>query len=88
MNSDQIREMINAAVGHEERTGKLESLLSEHLARNQVSLTARQKSDCLAFVREYIRETPDIMKRRKGSHLKYSLFTHLIHHAYIPLTFE
>ena len=61
MDSDQIRTMINTAMAHEDQTGNLATLLTEHLDRNQVSLTAQQQSDCLAFIKAYIRETPDIM---------------------------
>jgi uncharacterized membrane protein YkvA (DUF1232 family) len=53
--------MINTAIEHENQTGNLATLLSEHLAKNGVSLTAKQKSECLSFIKEYIRETPDIM---------------------------
>ena len=61
MDSNQIRIMINTAIEHEDQTGNLATLLSEHLDRNGVSLTAKQKSDCLSFIKAYIRETPDIM---------------------------
>lgn len=61
MDSNQIRTMINSAIEHEEQTGNLAALLSEHLARNGFQLTAQQQSDCLSFLKAYISEIPDIM---------------------------
>lgn len=61
MDSNQIRTMINTAIEHEDQTGNLATLLSDHLAKNGVSLTAKQQSDCLSFIKEYILDTPDIM---------------------------
>jgi uncharacterized membrane protein YkvA (DUF1232 family) len=61
MDSNQIRTMIHNAIEHEEKTGNVATLLAEHLAISGVSLTAQQQSDCLDFIKAYIRETPDIM---------------------------
>lgn len=61
MNSDYIRSQINAAFDHEERTKTVANLLSEHLKRIGVHLTFEQQTDCLNFVKAYIRETPDIL---------------------------
>jgi len=61
MDSNQIRTMIHSAIEHEEQTGNLATLLSEHLGRNGVQLTAQQQSDCLSFIKAYILDAPDIM---------------------------
>ncbi len=57
MDSNDIRSQIKAAFEHEDRT----KTVAKHLARAGVSLTPAQQTDCLNFVKAYIRETPDIM---------------------------
>jgi uncharacterized membrane protein YkvA (DUF1232 family) len=61
MDSNDIRSQINAAFEHEDRTKTVAKLLAEHLARAGASLTPAQQTDCLNFVKAYIREAPDIM---------------------------
>jgi uncharacterized membrane protein YkvA (DUF1232 family) len=53
--------MINTAIEHENQTKNIASLLSEHLARNGVSMSKKQKADCVAFIKAYILEAPDLM---------------------------
>ena len=61
MNSNEIRSLIKNAIEHEEKTGTVAQLLSQHLSRSGVSLTDHQKTEMLAFLAAYVRETPDIM---------------------------
>ena len=61
MDSEQIRKMINTAIEHEDQTGNLAGMLSDHIAKARISLTGQQQSECIAFIKAYIAETPDIM---------------------------
>ncbi len=61
MNSNGVRSLIRSAIEHEEKTGTVAQLLSQHLSRGGVSLTDHQKAEMLAFLAAYVRETPDIM---------------------------
>ncbi len=61
MNTNDIRSQINDALDHEERTKTVANLLIEHLKKIEVHLTPAQQTDCLNFVKAYVRETPDIM---------------------------
>ena len=61
MNSNDIREQINLALEHEQRTGDTARLIKNHLASTGVKLTPAQQTDYLNFIKSYIQETPDFM---------------------------
>jgi uncharacterized membrane protein YkvA (DUF1232 family) len=61
MNSNDIRTMINKSFEHEEHTGDAARLLAQYSINRGLNLTAEQQADCLAFIKGYIQETPDLM---------------------------
>ncbi len=61
MNSNDIRTMINNSFEHEERTGDTAQLLAQYSINSGLNLTAEQQADCLAFIKGYVLETPDLM---------------------------
>jgi hypothetical protein len=60
MNSNDIRSQIKKAIEHEERTNTVAKVLADK-KNTGARLTLEQQKNCLNFIKEYIRETPDIM---------------------------
>ncbi len=60
MNSNDIRSQIEKALEHEEQTHSVAKLLADR-KKTGIYLTSAQQTNCLNFIKEYIRETPDIM---------------------------
>jgi uncharacterized membrane protein YkvA (DUF1232 family) len=61
MDSNDIRKQIEDALAHEQRTGDTAKLLAQYCANRGLNMSAAQQSDCLDFIKAYIRETPALM---------------------------
>ena len=61
MNSRELRSRIDRAIAEDERTGNLAKLLADHLKRSGVSMPPAQQAATVAFIRTYIKQTPDIL---------------------------
>lgn len=61
MNSNDVRKKIDDALAHEKRTGATAKLLAQYSKNAGLKLSPAKQKECLAVVKAYIRETPELM---------------------------